>query len=390
LNPLKDKTILIGITGGIAAFKVPILIRRLKKESASLKVKVVMTENAKKFVSPLVISTISDGYTESLWEKEVPHISLSEESSLFCVIPADYNIIGKVASGIADDLLSTTISAFDRRIMFFPSMNYRMYDNPVFRENINKLKNFGHIIIEPETGELACDEEGKGRLPDISRIIIEIERALTPDLFKGLNCLVTGGGTEERIDPIRVITNRASGKMAYSLAKYCYLSGGNTELIMAMTSIDYSDSLPYNLVRVSDTEEMEKEIVKRWDKLDYLFMSAAVSDFIPSRVSKKKIKKKEDLNIKLKRNTDILMNLKKMKKNQFVVGFSIETDDLLKEAKKKMREKKLDMIIANDISAIGSDKTSGFIVSKDKEEKFECTKDELSWRIIKEISSKKL
>lgn len=390
MNPLEDKTILIGITGGIAAFKIPTLIRSLKKESESLKVKVVMTENAKKFVSPLVISTISDDYTESLWEKGVPHISLSKEASLFCVIPADYNIIGKVASGIADDLLSTTISAFDGRIIFFPSMNYRMYDNPILRDNIKKLKDFGYIIIEPETGELACDKEGKGRLPDISRIILEIERALTPDLLKGSYCLVTGGGTGERIDPIRVITNRASGKMAYSLAKYCYLSGGDTELIMGITSIDYRDKLPYNLVRVSNTEEMENEIIKRWDKLDYLFMSAAVSDFIPARVSKKKIKKNEELNLKFKKNIDILMKLKKMKKNQFVVGFSIETENLLKEAKKKIREKKLNMVIANDISAIGSNKTSGFIVSKDKEEKFECTKDELSWRIIKRVSSKKL
>ncbi len=390
MNPLDDKTILIGITGGIAAFKIPTLIRSLKKENTSLKVKVIMTENAKKFVSPLVISTISDGYIESLWGGRVPHISLSEEASIFCIIPADYNIIGKAASGIADDLLSTTISAFDGKIIFFPSMNYRMYDNPIFRKNIERLKDSKHIIIEPETGELACDEEGKGRLPDISSIIFEIKRALTPDLLKGSYCLITGGGTVERIDPIRVITNRASGKMAYSLAKYCYLSGCNTELIMGITSIDYKDELPYKLVRVSNTEEMENEIVKRWDKLDYLFMSAAVSDFIPSKVYKKKIKKKEELNLKFKKNKDILMNLKKIKKNQFIVGFSIETEDLLKEAKKKMREKKLDIIVANDISAIGSDKTSGFIVSKDKEEQFECTKDELSWKIIKEISSKKL
>lgn len=387
MNPLANKTILLGVTGGIAAYKVPLLIRDLKKKDA--KVNVVMTENAKKFVTPLVISTLSDGLVESLWEGGIPHISLREEASLLCIVPADYNIIGKAASGVADDLLSTVISAFDKEILFFPSMNYRMYDNPIFKKNIKILKDFGHVIIEPDTGELACDEEGRGRLPDISRIMLEIERALTPDLLKGSYCLITGGGTGEKIDPIRYITNRSSGKMAYSLARHCFMAGGKVELIMGITNIDYDRNLPYNIIRVENARDMQKEILKRWDRVDYLFMNAAVSDFTPERVSNIKIKKKEELEIKLKKSIDILADLKNKKKSQFIIGFSLETNNLLNEAKKKMKEKKIDLVVANDVSAIGSGSTSGFLISKGSEEQFECSKDELSWKIIGKISSKK-
>jgi len=386
LNPLVDKSILIGITAGIAAYKVPNLIRRLKEKDAIIKV--IMTENSKQFITPLVISTLSDELITSLWKREVPHISLSEEASLLCIVPADYNIIGKAASGIADDLLSTVLSAFDKRILFFPSMNYRMYDNPILQRNIGILKSFGYVIIEPETGKLAYGGEGKGRLPDVSRIVLEIERAVTPDLLRGAYCLITGGGTTEKIDPVRHITNRSSGKMAYSLARYCYMTGGKPELIMGITSQECEGNLPYNVIRVENALEMEEEILKRWNRVDYLFMSAAVSDFTCT-TKDKKIKQREELDIRLKKNIDILSNLKNRKKDQFIVGFALETDDLLSEAKKKMKEKEIDLMVANYTNAIGSDFSSGFIISREDEEQFECSKDELSWKIIKKISSKK-
>ncbi len=387
MNPLNDKSILLGITGGIAAYKVPSLIRSLKRKNTI--VKVIMTENAKQFVTPLVISTLSDGLISSLWEGGVPHISLSMEASLLCIVPADYNIIGKAASGIADDLLSTLIAAFDNRILFFPSMNYRMYENPVFTKNIEILKNFGHIVIKPDTGELACEEKGKGRLPSISRIVLEIEKAFTPDLLKGSYCLITGGGIGEKIDPIRLITNRSSGRMAYSLANYCYMAGGNPELIMGISSLEHDQNLPYNVIRVENALRMQEEILKRWNEVDYLFMSAAVSDFTPVRSENKKIKKKRELTISLKKNIDILLDLKNRKSNQIIVGFSLDTDNQISEAQKKLNEKGIDLMVANNLSAIGSNSTSGFLLSKEGEEQFECSKDELSWKIIEKISSKK-
>ncbi len=386
MNPLAGKSILLGITGGIAAYKVPELIRTLKRKDA--RVKVVMTENAKRFVSPLVISTLSDGLIPSLWEGSITHISLAEEASLLCIVPADYNIIGKAASGIADDLLSTVISAFDGEILFFPSMNYRMYNNPILQKNIDLLRDSGGTVIEPDTGELAYEGTGKGRLPAASRIVLEIEKALTPDLLKGSYCLITGGGTHEKIDPVRYITNRSSGRMAYSLAKCCYMANGKPELIMGITSSKDDENLPYNLIRVENAREMQEEILKRWDRVDYLFMSAAVSDFTCTS-SAKKIKKKEKSDLKLKKNLDILLNLKNKKKEQFVVGFALESDNLLSYAKKKMKEKEVDLMVANDISSIGSDFTSGFLIFPGGEEPFKCRKDELSWKILKRISSKK-
>ncbi len=384
MNPLFGKSILIGITGGIAAYKVPLYIRELKKGGAI--VKVILTENAKKFVTPLVLSTISDGVFTSLWEDKIPHLSLIQNSPLFVIIPADYNIIGKAASGIADDLLSTVIAAFKGRILFFPSMNYRMFENPIFQKNLDLLKNFGHLIIEPEIGPLALEEEGKGRLPSISRLILETEKALTPDLLKGSYCLITGGGTGEKIDPVRQITNLSSGKMAYSLAKFCYLAGGTPELILGPTAKEPDPNLPYKIKRIESADEMHQEILNRWERVDYLFMSAAVSDFtIPTR--RKKIKKKDELVLKLEANIDILEDLKNRKENQFIIGFSIETENLLTSAREKMKEKGCDLMVANEVDAIGSNLTSGIIISPSEEEDFECSKDELAWKIIKKIKS---
>lgn len=385
MNPLSGKIILVGVTGGISAYKVPFFLRELKEKGTV--VKVILTESAKNFVSPVVISVLSDGVFDSLWDKGIPHVSLTEEADLFVILPADYNIIGKVACGIADDLLSSAIAAYDKKLLFFPSMNSRMFGNRVFQRNIDYLKSCGHLIVEPSSGFLACRKEGKGRLPSISRLVLETERALSPDLFNNSFCLITGGGTIEKIDPVRYLTNGSSGKMAYSLARYCYLTGGKVELVLGKNTLAFDSDIPYKITQVEAAEEMLDEIMSRWKEIDYLFMSAAVSDFTVNSKEKKIKKSSELVVLKLKNNIDILAELKKKKKNQFIVGFSLESDDLKASTLKKMREKGCDMMVGNYPDSIGSENTAGIIVSTFGEDKFECSKDELAWKIIQKIKS---
>jgi phosphopantothenoylcysteine decarboxylase/phosphopantothenate--cysteine ligase len=384
LNPLSGKIILVGVTGGISAYKVPLFLRELKEKGAV--VKVILTENAKKLVSPAVLSVLSDGVFDSLWEEGIPHISLTGEADLFVILPADYNIIGKASSGIADDLLSSAIAAYNKKILFFPSMNSRMLENPVLKRNIDNLKSYEHLVVEPSSGFLACGKEGKGRLPSILRLVLETERALSPNFFNGSYCLITGGGTTEKIDPVRYLTNGSSGKMANSLAKYCYLAGGKVEVILGKNTLNFDSDIPYKITQVETAKEMFDEIINRWNQVDYLFMSAAVSDFTVNS-KEKKIKKSSEMVLKLKNNIDILAELKKKKKNQFVVGFSLESDNLKASTGKKMKEKGCDMMVGNYPDSIGSENTAGMIISVSGEEKFECSKDELAWKIIQKIKS---
>lgn len=384
MNSLSGKNILIGVTGGISAYKVPLLLRELKKKGAN--VKVILTENAKEFVSPIVLSVFSNGVFDSLWEPNIPHIALPREADLFIILPADYNIIGKASSGIADDLLTSSIAAYDKRILFFPSMNEKMYENPILQGNINVLEEYGHTVIDPSKGYLACGDNGKGRLPSIERILLETEKALYKDLFSGAFCLITGGGTFEEIDPVRCLTNRSSGKMAFSLARNCYIAGAKVELILAGNTFEFDVDIPYNITLAQSAKDMYDEILNRWNDVKYLFMSAAVSDFTV-KSKNKKIKKSEDVVLKLKRNVDILKSLKKNKKNQFMVGFSLESKDLASLTLKKMKEKGCDLMVGNYPDSIGSDISSGVIVSDSNQEEFKCSKDELAWKIIKKIKS---
>ena len=383
MNPLSGKVILVGVTGGISAYKLPFYLRELKKKGATIRV--ILTENAKKFVTPEVLSVLSDGVFESLWENGIPHISLTEEADLFVILPADYNIIGKAASGVADDLLASSIAAYDKKLLFFPSMNSRMFENPVLQKNLDFLRDCGHLIIDPTSGPLACEKEGKGRLPSIPRLVLETEKALSPNLFENALCLITGGGTSERIDPVRYLTNASSGKMAFSLARSCYLAGGRVELILGRHTFSIDADLPYRITNVETARNMYDEIMKRWKDVEYLFMSAAVSDFTVSSKADKKLKKKSNLTLNLKNNIDILAELKKKKKKQFIVGFALESEDLEVSALKKMKEKRCDLMVGNYPDSIGSENTSGVIISSSGEEKFSCTKDELAWKIINKI-----
>lgn len=385
MNFLSGKVILVGVTGGISAYKVPLYIRALKEKGAT--VKVILTENAKKFISPEILSVLSDGVFNSLWESSIPHITLTEEASLFVILPADYNIIGKASSGVADDLLSSSIAAYNNKLVFFPSMNSRMFENPVFQRNMDYLRSCGHLIVDPSLGPLACGVEGKGRLPSIARLVLETEKALAPSIFKDAFCLITGGGTFEKIDPVRYLTNDSSGKMAYSLAKSCYLAGGKVEMVLGRNSVVPDGDIPYKITNVETAQDMFKAIIDRWAKVNYLFMNAAVSDFAVSREAKKKIKKTSELTLNLKNNIDILSELKKRKKKQFVVGFSLESENLKTSTKKKMKEKGCDLMIGNSPESIGSENISGVIISTSGEEDFNCSKDELAWKVINKIKS---
>ncbi len=385
MNPLSGKVILIGVTAGVSAYKVPLFIRALKEKGAT--VKVILTANAKKFISSEVLSVLSDGVFDSLWQEGIPHITLTEEASLFVILPADYNIIGKASSGIADDLLSSSIAAYDKKLLFFPSMNSRMFENPVLQKNIDYLRSCGHLVVDPSSGPLACGEEGKGRLPSIFRLVLETEKALSPAIFKDDLCLITGGGTYEKIDPVRYLTNASSGKMAYSLARNCYLVGGKVKLILGRNTIISNADMPYEITKVETAQDMLDEIMKRWAEVNYLFMNAAISDFTVSREAKKKIKKTNELVLKLKSNIDILKEIKKAKKKQFIVGFSLESENLKTLTLKKMKEKGCDLMIGNYPDSIGSENISGIILSPAGEEEFNCSKDELAWKIVNKIKS---
>ncbi|MEJ2355789.1 MAG: bifunctional phosphopantothenoylcysteine decarboxylase/phosphopantothenate--cysteine ligase CoaBC [candidate division WOR-3 bacterium] len=385
MNPLSGKVILVGVTGGISAYKVPFYIRELKKKGAT--VKIILTENAKKFVTPEVLSVLSDGVFESLWENGIPHISLTQEADFFVILPADYNIIGKAASGVADDLLASSIAAYDKKILFFPSMNSRMFENPILQKNLDFLRDCGHLIIDPTSGPLACEKEGKGRLPSIPRLVLETEKALSPNLFENALCLITGGGTSEKIDPVRYLTNASSGKMAFSLARSCYLTGGRVELILGRHSFSIDGDLPYRITNVETAQNMYDDIMKRWKDVDYLFMSAAVSDFTVSSKAEKKLKKKSNFTLNLKNNIDILAELRKKKKKQFIVGFALESENLEASASEKMEKKGCDLMVGNYPDSISSENTSGVIISASGEEEFSGTKDELAWKIINKIKS---
>jgi phosphopantothenoylcysteine decarboxylase/phosphopantothenate--cysteine ligase len=385
LSPLSGKVILVGVTGGISAYKVPLYIRELKKKGAI--VKVILTENAKKFVTPEVLSVLSDGVFESLWKNGIPHISLTQEADFFVILPADYNIIGKAASGVADDLLASSIAAYDKKILFFPSMNSRMFENPILQKNLDFLRDCGHLIIDPTSGPLACEKEGKGRLPSIPRLVLETEKALSPNLFENALCLITGGGTSEKIDPVRYLTNASSGKMAFSLARSCYLTGGRVELILGRHSFSIDGDLPYRITNVETAQNMYDDIMKRWKDVDYLFMSAAVSDFTVSSKAEKKLKKKSNFTLNLKNNIDILAELRKKKKKQFIVGFALESENLEASASEKMEKKGCDLMVGNYPDSISSENTSGVIISASGEEEFSGTKDELAWKIINKIKS---
>jgi phosphopantothenoylcysteine decarboxylase/phosphopantothenate--cysteine ligase len=348
----QPKRIVLGVTGGIAAYKACELTRLLVKSEFS--VHVIMTKNAREFVSPLTFSTLSGnpvayemfsgGAPES-----IEHIDLAGEADLVVVAPATANIIGKVANGIADDMLSTVIMATLAPVVFCPSMNVNMYDNPVTLSNIKKLNDLGYRFVEPGEGFLACGWEGKGRLADPSDILAAVNDIFDKKDLAGLKIMVTAGPTREPIDPVRFISNHSSGKMGYAIAERARARGAQVVLVSGPSPL--TPPWGVDLVKVESAADMAAAVKDRFGDVDVVIKAAAVADITPADVSSQKLKKDEcgDV-IRLARTEDILKGLGETKGDKLLVGFAAETTDLVKNAKAKLKNKNLDIIVANDLT----------------------------------------
>ena len=352
------KTILLGVTGGIAAYKAVEVVSRLVKLGAT--VNVIMTRNATMLVQPLTFRYISrnpvavDTFDEpESWEPQ--HISLADTADLFVIAPATANIIGKLAHGIADDMLSTTALAVRCPILIAPAMNCQMYDNPILQENISILQKRGFEFIEPEYGLLACGYEGKGRLADPEKIVERIQQILNvPRDLEGRTVLVTAGPTREALDPVRFISNRSSGKMGYAIAEAASRRGAIVTLISGPTTLTPPENV--KLVNVESAIQMRDEVISCASQSQIIIMSAAVSDYRPKDFSTQKIKRGENtITIVLEENPDILAELGRNKRDgQILVGFSMETENLIENSRKKLEKKNADFIVANDVSKEGA------------------------------------
>lgn len=356
MSILKGKNIVLGVTGGIAAYKSCELVRGLVKEGAT--VRVVMTKNAMEFVSPLTFQTLSGQRVAAStfdpdWESEIGHISLADGADLVIIAPATASFIGKMASGIADSLLSTVILATLAPVMVCPAMNVNMYGNPAVTDNIATLKKRGMIIMEPSEGSLACGWEGKGRLPDTEDIISEMEAVLTPKDMNKERVLVTAGATREFIDPVRFISNPSSGKMGYALAREARMRGAEVVLISGKCAL--KAPLGVRLIEAVSSDDMYRSVMELLDRSTIVIKAAAVGDYAPAAESASKLKKTEkEMTLKLKRTKDILKKVGEKKNRQIVVGFAAETDDLIPNAQKKLKSKNADIIVANDVGAPGA------------------------------------
>jgi phosphopantothenoylcysteine decarboxylase/phosphopantothenate--cysteine ligase len=364
--PFKDKTIIVGVTGGIAAYKSADLVSKLTQLGAD--VWVAMTPEAAKLVTPLTFRTLSgnpvitDLFSEELSDIRVPHISITEKADLIIIAPATANIIGKVAQGIADDPLSTMVVASKSPKLIAPAMNKNMWENPVVKENIAKLGSLGYQMIGPETGWLACESVGKGRMSEVSAIIAKAEEMLkaSKDL-SGVSILITAGGTREAIDPVRFIGNRSSGKMGYAVARAAVDRGARVTLITASTQLDAPSGC--RVIEVETAAQMKQAVMIESKRADAVVMAAAVADYKPStklRVKSKKLKGK--VKVELQRTDDILETLGKNKGNKILIGFSLETENLIKNSKKKLINKNLDLIVANGPEAFDGDSSKVHLI----------------------------
>ena len=349
---LKGKQIILGVTGGIAAYKAVELLRLLTKAGAD--VHVIMTRSAQEFITPLTFQTLSVNpvHTELfslIAEREIGHIALADRADLFIIAPATANVIGKIASGIADDMLSTTVMATKAPVLFAPAMNVNMYTNPIYRENEAKLRRFGYLFVPPEKGELACGWVGEGKLAAVESIFEAAVAALTPDDLAGQTVLITAGPTREELDPVRFITNHSSGKMGYALARAAQRRGARVILVSGPVNLPAPAGV--ELVPVVSAEEMYAAVMERAGDCTVIIKAAAVADYRPLQRSGEKIKKKSDeLSLQLVKTPDILAALGALKAHPYLVGFAAETDNLKDFAAKKLQAKNADMIVANDVS----------------------------------------
>ena len=352
----QQRMVVLGVTGGIACYKAVELVRLLVKNG--FKVRVIMTRGAMEFVTPLTFQTLSGNpvATETFsltQESEIGHINLADSADLFVIAPATANVIGKLASGIADDLLTTVLMATQAPVLLAPAMNIHMYENVIVQENLRKLRRVGYHIMDPAEGYLACGYEGKGRLPDPEKISDEIERLLRKKDLAGENFLITAGPSREPLDPVRYISNRSSGKMGYALARAALRRGATVALVSGPTALEPPSGA--RLIEVNTAAEMREAVLKEYPHSSAVIMAAAVADYHAVAPSGQKMKRGVgDLELRLIPTPDILKELGQNKDGKWLVGFAAETENLTANAQKKLREKNLDIVIANNVAEEGS------------------------------------
>lgn len=371
---LTGKTVVLGVTGGIAAYKMPNVARMLKKMHCN--VHVIMTQNATNFITATTFETLTgnkcliDTFDRN-FEFSVEHVAIAKQADLVLIAPATANVIGKIAGGIADDMLTTTVMACTCKILIAPAMNHNMYHNSIVQENIEKLKRHGYEIIDPVCGMLANGDTGDGKLPSEETLVSYVVRELAHEKdLHGKKVLVTAGPTQEAIDPVRYITNHSTGKMGYALAEAAMLRGAEVTLISGPTVIE--PPMFVNVIPIISAQEMFEKVATNATENDIIIKAAAVADYRPKEVCDEKIKKSDhDTEIELERTTDILAYLGKNKGKTFLCGFSMETENMLENSRRKLDKKNLDMIVANNLK----DKGAGFgvdtnlitIITRDRE-----------------------
>lgn len=355
---LQGKTVVLGITGGIAAYKMANVASALRKTGAN--VHVIMTENATQFITPLTFETLTnnrcvvDTFARD-FQYDVTHISLAKAADLFLIAPATANVIAKLAHGLADDMLTTTVLAAKCPKLVAPAMNTNMLENPITQDNLKTLEHYGFTIIPSEVGMLACKDVGSGKLPKETVLLDYIAREIEkPKDLQGLRLTVTAGATQEALDPVRYLTNHSTGKMGYAVARAAMLRGAEVTLIHGQTNLE---PVPFvEDVAIRSAQELYEAVAQRFDRTDALVMAAAVADYRPAQVADNKIKKSDgEMSIPLDRTVDILGTLgPKKRADQIICGFSMETQDLLENSRKKLRKKNLDLVIANDLKTPGA------------------------------------
>ncbi len=368
---LQDKKIILGVSGGIAAYKSVELLRLIVKEEA--RVRVVMTRAATAFVGPMTFETLSGGpVLTDLFEEngasEIRHISWAEEADAVVIAPATANIIAKLTHGIADDPLTTLLLAVQTPVLICPSMNVRMYQNPITQENLKRLQLFGFHVLQPESGPMACGDNGPGRLPEPQTIVEHLRRVISPKDLEGESLLITAGPTQEPMDPVRFLSNPSSGKMGFALAKAACRRGAKVVLISGPTPLDSPSGV--KVIRVRTAKEMEEAVLQYFDSASIIIKAAAVSDYRPVEVSGQKMKKgSENLVVELCRTPDILKRVGEIKEGRVLVGFAAETENVVENAETKLKEKNLDLIVANDVtrpdSGFGADTNRVTLIFRD-------------------------
>lgn len=390
---LKGKTIVLGVTGSIAAYKIANLASMLQKLHADTTV--LMTENATNFINPITFETLTNNKClidtfDRNFQYSVEHVALAKKADVVLIAPASANVIGKIANGIADDMLTTTVFACKCKKILSPAMNTQMYENPILQDNIKKCQSYGMEVITPDSGYLACGDIGAGKMPSETVLLQYILRecACEKDMV-GKKVLVTAGPTMEKIDPVRFISNHSTGKMGYALAKHCMLRGAEVTLVTGKVAIE--PPMFVKVVNITSAKEMYDAVLEHFPEQDIIIKAAAVADYRPANPADEKVKKKDgDLSIQLERTDDILKALGERKTKQFLCGFSMETENMLENSQAKLAKKNLDMIVANNLkvqgAGFGTDTNVVTIITRDEVKELEImSKDDVAKHIVDEI-----